>query len=188
MGTTNPTVRERLLETACDLFYREGISAVGVQRVIEEADAAKASLYAHFPPKDDRVAASLARMSDRTRARFDADLAAAPNDPRARIIALFESLERWSRSPEFRGCPFGNAASELAGRPAVCTAAIAEHRAWLHGELDRLARATGDPDPALLARTLLLLMDGAMSAATIDHAEDAMQVARRAVERLLSPR
>src|SRR6476661_1159970 len=131
MATSNQPVRERLLTTACDLFYREGIAAVGVQRVIEEADAAKASLYAHFPSTDDLVAASLSRMSERTRARFEADIAAAPQEPRARIVALFESMEMWSRSPEFRGCPFGNAASELAGGPAVCTAAIAEHRAWL---------------------------------------------------------
>ena len=187
-GTKDRPVRERLIDTACELFYSEGIQAVGVQRVIEEADAAKASLYAHFPSKDDLVAAYLTRMSDLTRARFEADLAGAPKDPRAQILALFDSMERWRRTPDFRGCPFTNAVNEMAERPAVCADAIVAHRTWLIGRLEALARATGDPDPRLLARTLLLLLDGAVSASTIDHATDGVQIAKRAVERLLPRR
>ena len=188
MGNLPTHVRERLLTAACDLFYREGIQSVGIQRVLQEADAAKASLYSHFPSKDDLIEAYLDRMSGRTQAMLESAMASAPPDPRARVLALFDALEAWRRSPEFRGCPFMNASSELSDPSHRGHAAIARHRRWLHGHLVALVAATGEPEPETLARTLLLLLDGATSAAVIDHTEDSLQLAKRAAERLLPAR
>ena len=187
MGKPSAHVRERLLTAACDLFNREGIQSVGIQRVLEEAEAAKASLYAHFPSKDDLVEAYLDRMSERTQAMLERSLSAAFPDPRARLLALFDTLEAWRSSPEFRGCPFLNANSELSDPSHQGHVAIARHRRWLLGRLTELVAATGAPEPATLARTLLLLLDGATSAAVIDHADDALRLAKRAAERLVPP-
>lgn len=181
-----PGVRERLLNTATELFYREGIQAVGVQRVIEEAGAAKASLYAHFPSKDDLIAAYLERMSEMARARLEASLEAAGPDPRRQLLALFDSVDEWRRSPDFRGCPFTNACSELADRDHAGHAAIGHHRTWLRQRIEELARRTGTDDPVLLGRALLLLLDGATSATMLDRDPDAVRTARRAAERLLN--
>jgi AcrR family transcriptional regulator len=186
MATTPETsVRERLLTAASDLFYREGIRAVGVQRVIEEAEAAKASLYSHFPSKDDLVAAYLERMSAGTQGRLEQAVTRAGPDPRRQILALFDAIDEWGRSPDFRGCPFTNACSELADEEHAGRAAIDRHRGWLRDRIAQLARATGNDDPSLLGRAILLLLDGATTATILDRDPDAVRTARRAAERLL---
>lgn len=187
-STPTPSVRERLLATATELFYREGIQAVGVQRVIEEAGAAKASLYAHFPSKDDLIAAYLERMSEMAKARIEESLRGAGPDPRDQILALFDSVDEWRRSPDFRGCPFTNACSELADQDHAGHSAIGHHRAWLRQRIEELARRTDTDDPVLLGRALLLLLDGATSATMLDHDPEAVRTARRAAERLLDSR
>ena len=183
--TPTPGVRERLLAAATELFYRDGIQAVGVQRVVEEADAAKASLYAHFPSKDDLIAAYIERMSEMAKARLEESLRAAGQDPRRQILALFDSVDEWRRSPDFRGCPFANACSELADQDHAGHAAIGHHRAWLRERIEVLARRTEADDPVLLGRALLLLLDGATSATMLDRDPEAVRTARRAAERLL---
>ena len=185
--TESTPVRERLLCSAADLFYKEGIQAVGVQRVIEEADAAKASLYAHFPSKDDLIEAYLDRMSQQTSTMLEGAVATAGPDPRRRLLALFDAIDAWRRSPEFRGCPFSNASSELADPEHPGHAAIARHRQWLRQRIEELTRATGVEDAPLVARALLLLLDGATSATMLDRDPEAVLTAKRAAERLLPP-
>lgn len=183
-----PSVRDRLVDSAFELFYREGIQAVGVQRVIEAADAAKASLYAHFPSKDDLIKAYLERMSERARARLEEAIAAAGPDPRRQLLALFDAIHGWSSSPDFRGCPFTNAAGELADPDHPGCTAITCHRTWLRQRIEELTRATGVKDAPLIAPALLLLLDGATSAAMLDHDPDIVLIAKRAAERLLDTR
>ena len=107
------TARRKLLDTAADLFYREGIASTGVDRISEQAGVSKRSLYKHFASKDALVAATLV---DHGQAIIDlyvpADDGEAP--PRQKILAVFDALSRWSEAPDFRGCPFVNAATELA--------------------------------------------------------------------------
>ena len=166
---TDASVRERLLATACDLFYAEGIQAVGVQRVIEEADAAKASLYAHFPSKDDLVAAYLDRLSEQVQHRFEVRIAQASSDPRAKVLAYFDFLREWSCTAGFRGCPFNNARSELPAGDHPANVAIEKHRIWLKGSLHGHVVATGFPRPDQLTEALMVLLDGAMATSQLDH-------------------
>lgn len=184
--TPAPSVRDRLIATAFDLFYREGIQAVGVQRVIEEADAAKASLYAHFPSKDDLVEAYLDRMAEATRTHLEAAIATAGSDPRHRLLALFDAIEASRCTPGFRGCPFINAASELADPTHAGHAAIARHRQWLRDRIEELTRATGVTDASLVAQAILLLLDGASTSTMLDRNADAVLTAKKAAERLLA--
>src|SRR5262249_41232571 len=108
-----PSVGERILNTATDLFYREGVRAVGIQRVIDEAGIAKASLYAHYESKDDLVAACLAKQADAACAEIKQRLAAPGLDARAKLLALFDIRAEWVSAPDFRGCAVLNTGSEL---------------------------------------------------------------------------
>src|SRR5258708_11150538 len=98
-------VEERWVASAAELFYREGVRAVGIQRVIEEAGVAKASLYAHFDSKDDLVAACIDQRTAAWRAHVETRLRDSSLDARGRLLAMFNLQVERSRDPEFRGCP-----------------------------------------------------------------------------------
>lgn len=183
-------VRDRILQTATDLFYREGIQAVGIQRLIDEAGIAKASLYAHFQSKEDVVAAYLARWSDGFRERIGREIGA-DLPPRERILALFDYLCAWITGRDFRGCPFQNAGNEFPSREHPVRAVIERHRQWLHELLRTMAVDFGAADPEALAGALLVIMDGAASTTALDLDARAAHRARWAAELLLdaaSPR
>ena len=112
--TSTSEARQRILETADRLFYADGIRAVGIDRVIAEAGVAKATLYAHFPSKDDLILAVLHHREAAVVAFF----AEATTRYRKRttdpLRAFCAALKEWFRSPGFRGCAFQNAAVELA--------------------------------------------------------------------------
>lgn len=178
-------VADRLLGTASELFYREGIHAVGIQRVIEEAGVAKASLYAHYKSKDDLVAAYLAQRSADMRASVAAALAtiAAPVD---RILHVFDRAAAWMASPEFRGCPFQNAESELACATHPARAVLADHRAWLRSLFVGLVTDAGADSPERLAGALLALLEGATARALAEQSPDGARDARWAAGQLLA--
>ncbi|WP_431677436.1 TetR/AcrR family transcriptional regulator [Kitasatospora sp. KL5] len=171
--------RERLLDTAAELFYAEGIQAVGVDRLIAEAGITKATFYRHFPGKDELVLAYLRRRDQHVRARL-ADAAAAAGDPRTTLAVLVEALAEEVCGPGFRGCPFINAAAEYpdAGHPV--RRLVADHRQWFRDALAELLGACGHPDPAAGADALLLLRDGAMVAGYLDGAGTRNRIARTA--------
>src|SRR5260370_28912451 len=96
-------VEDRLVATASELFYREGVRAVGIQRVIEEAGVAKASLYAHFDSKDDLVAAYIDQRVSAWRAHVETRLRGSTLDARGKVLAMFELQGEWIHNPEFPG-------------------------------------------------------------------------------------
>jgi AcrR family transcriptional regulator len=161
--------RERLLEAAGELFYAEGIQSVGIDRVIERAGVAKASLYSTFGSKEELVGAYLderhARILGRLRAAVDA---ADPADPGARILAVFDAQAEIFRAPDYRGCAFAAATAEAPRRGRIDDAAHA-YRAEIRTLFTELADAAGAPDPPLLATQLQLLYDGGGSAANLDR-------------------
>jgi AcrR family transcriptional regulator len=177
------SVEERILDSACGLFYREGLHAVGIDRVLAEAGAAKASLYAHYSSKDDLVAAYLEHRGEQWRARVSQ--AVAGPDGRAGLRRLFEMLESWAASPDFRGCPFLNAASELPDPDHPAREATRRHREWFHGLVRGLVEAAGVHDVDRISRAIVVLHDGAISSALLDDDSRAVGAARFAMERLL---
>jgi AcrR family transcriptional regulator len=179
------SVVDRLLATAGELFYREGIHSVGIQRVIDEAGVAKASLYAHFKSKDDLVAAYLAQRSDAMRASLSAELASIA-EPSDRLLHLFDRGVAWTASPEFRGCPFQNAQSELACEAHPGRAVLARHRAWMRELVTRLVTETGVKDAGPLSGALMALLEGAGSRALAEKSCEAARDARWAAGMLLS--
>jgi AcrR family transcriptional regulator len=150
--------RERLLRTASALFYAEGIRAVGVDRVIEEAGVTRATFYRHFPSKDDLVVAYLRVVHDAVQAASGDEV----GEPRLRRV--IGTMGEMVCAPGFRGCSFINAAAEFADPDSPVHRAVAAHRGWL-GELFTADLTTvGHPDPAAAAAHLMMLRDGAMVA------------------------
>jgi AcrR family transcriptional regulator len=181
------SVVERILATADELFYREGVRAVGIQRVIDEAGIAKASLYAHFESKDDLVAACMDRRGQSTRAALTAALDAAPDNPRAKLLALFDFQGKAVIDPGFHGCPVQKTHAELAlsecDHPAKRVTAA--HRQWLIELFARLVEEAGLESPDYVAGVLLVLFDGAIATTMVDNDPLATRYARRAAEQII---
>src|SRR5262245_52274603 len=110
----SPGVEARLVATASELFYREGVRAVGIQRVIDEAGIAKASLYAHFDSKDDLVAACIDKRVSEWRAHVDEHLQRSTRDARGQLLLFFDLLGTLIAGPAFRGCPLQSLSAEIA--------------------------------------------------------------------------
>ena len=152
--------RERLLAVAGELFYRQGIRSVGVDEIIAAADVAKMSLYRSFASKDALIAEYLRERDESYWRHWDAVIERHPEGPRAQLLALFRSLARRAVRPDWRGCPFTNAAIEFP-EPDHPGRRVAEaHKRELRRRLRDLARAAGAHDAAALGDQLVLLFEG----------------------------
>jgi AcrR family transcriptional regulator len=175
-ATKRPSPRERLLAASDELFYRDGVHSTGIDAVIEKAGVAKGSLYYIFGGKDELVAAYLRRRLERWRQRVETAQAGA-RDPDAKILAVFDAIADYVSLPEYRGCPFHNAAAEAPVGEAQ-QQAITEYRTWLRRSFLQLAADTGVADSEALADALIVLYDGAL--ATTGAAESARTAAMTA--------
>ncbi len=148
--------RARILQTALRLFYRDGIAATGVDRIIAEAGVAKATLYHHFPSKEALAVAFLAERHRQWMAKFRRHLAAQPHQD---LPAAADALACWMREPGFRGCAFINAVAEDAS-PAVRAQALA-HKAELQEVIALTCRKHRTAaTAAALARQAMLVIEG----------------------------
>ena len=175
---------KQILDTAAELFYRDGVRAVGVDRIAAESGVAKMTLYYHFRSKDELVAAWLRRRDD----EWMSWLASAVERRRgSRLLAVFEALREWFETPTFRGCAFVNAYAELGWSNPAAAEIVASHKRTLTEYLAYLARQEGaaEPDADALARELLLLVDGAIVTASIQGnarpADDARGAAAKVI-------
>jgi AcrR family transcriptional regulator len=171
-----PSPRERLLAASDELFYRNGVHSTGIDAVIEKAGVAKGSLYYIFGGKDELVAAYLRGRLEAWRQRVEARQAGI-DDPVEKILAVFDAIADYVSLPEFRGCPFVNAAAEApAGESQEL--AIKEYRDWLRLSFLELAADTGVADSEALADALIVLYDGALASTTRTAAMTAKRIAR----------
>ena len=173
--TTSP--RQRILDVADELFYGQGIRAVGVDTIVARSGAAKTTLYAHFGSKDELVAAYLDARSIRWRAHLSTQLELRSLSSRDRLLAVFDILGEGCAGPAYRGCPFINATAELADTTHPAQAVITEHRAWVRALLRDLA-ASAAPNPAEVAAELQLLYDAVLVTAQVEGGADPAQRAR----------
>ena len=154
------------METASRLFYRDGYRAVGVDAIIAESGVAKMTLYRHFPSKDALIAAYLERTNDEL-VEWMEGLIAPHQDRRAALEAVFEGLAKLASSPECLGCAFVGAAAEFPELDHPGHRAALAHKRHVLVRFRELAEAAGARDPLGLAEQLLLVMDGAWSAARV---------------------
>lgn len=181
--STRLSPRERLLAAADELFYAEGVNTVGIDRIIEKAGVAKASLYDCFGSKEELVRAYLRARAEARQARLTRHLERY-SDPRERLLGIFEYLGNAIADPKYRGCAFARASSDSrsgAGVRGVCD----DSRQWTRELFMQLATAAGAREPALLARQLVLLYDGVSTSGLMDHDAQAATAARAAAEVLL---
>ena len=172
---------DKIRETARELFYREGIRAVGVDEIVAKAGVTKPSLYRTYKSKDELAAAVLRDGADRFWVRCDAAVAEHPGDPRAQILAYLAGLSQRAGKEDYRGCPLTNAAVEYpeAGHPARVEAQ--QHKAELRERLQGMAQAMGARAPKALADGLLLLIEGAfLTSQLFDDDRPTTEVARAA--------
>jgi AcrR family transcriptional regulator len=177
-----PSARERLLAASDELFYRNGVHSTGIDAVIEKAGVAKGSLYYIFGGKDELVAAYLRGRLDAWRGRVTAAQAGV-DDPEEKILAVFDAIADYVSLPEFRGCPFVNAAAEAPAGEAQ-EMVIKEYRRWVRESFVALAAETGVTNPAALADALIVLYDGALATAEVDNTARAAAMTAKRVARL----
>jgi AcrR family transcriptional regulator len=173
--------RRRLLETAIRLFYAEGTRAVGIDRIIAEADIAKATFYNHFQGKDDLVVAYLEAVDEAGRAEVEALTA---DSPRGRLAAILGRIAAAAAARGYRGCPFLNAAAEYPDPASAVRQAIAARRSWYLGLLRAVLDEAGDPDPESTATLLAAVSDGLLEAAYLDPQTDVAGQIRTVLDRL----
>jgi AcrR family transcriptional regulator len=166
-ATGASVAREKLLATASELFYREGIHAVGVDRIIGEAGVTRATFYRHFPSKEDLVEAYLG-VEDATIRDAFARAGQETDDPERLLELVIEGLADDVARNHTRGCPFINASAEYPDAASGVRRTVAEHRTWFRSTLEQLLAASGADETERRAGQLVLLRDAAMVGGYLD--------------------
>jgi AcrR family transcriptional regulator len=176
--------RERILESAYELFSRRGVRGVGVNEVIADAGVAKATLYAHFPSKDELVLAFLEQRERRwTLAAVETEARRRGSTAEQQLLAIFDILDEWFRRDDFEGCPFIRLLLEL-GAEHRAGRACAHHLDNVRAVVRTLAQEATLRDSDEFARSCQLLMAGSIVAFTIGDA-DAAQRAKTMARNLI---
>lgn len=176
--------RSRLLDTATQLFYGQGIHAVGIDRIVVEAQVTRATLYRHFAGKEDLVLAYLSGV-DRAM-RSPAEEAIAAGLPAAdAILALSKSIAQGIQSPGFRGCAFLNAAAEYPDPESPVRQAVLAHRQWFLETVTGLLAKIRETGAEQAARHFVMMRDGAMAAGCLFDPVLISETFQHGVERLL---
>lgn len=174
------------METADRLFYEEGIRAVGIDRIIAEAEVAKMSLYKHFPSKDDLIVAVLKHREESVLRFFHSAMERHGRRTKNPLGAFFAALKEWFESPGFRGCAFQNAAVELADPAHPAVEFVREHKQrfaeLLRGVVERAVGTSSNR----LGFAVYLLVEGAVVTAVIQKSSAAADIARDAALKLVA--
>ena len=182
---SEPTARERILETAYELFSRRGIRDVGVDELIERAGVAKATLYRHFASKDDLVVAFLERREQRWTLEFvEAESRLRGATPEEQLLTIFDVLDEWFRREHFEGCSFINTLLEMRAQHPAGKASI-RHLQNIRSLVRRRAEEAGLRDTDSFARSFHLLMKGSIVSAAegdFDAAHQAKAMARSLID------
>ena len=172
---SKPDARERILDTAYGLFSRRAIRDVGIDEVIERAGVAKATLYRHFPSKDDLVIAFLERREERwTLAWVEAEARRRGTTPEEQLLAIFELFDEWFHRDDFEACSFINVLLEMGPAHPAGQASV-RHLASIRSVVGRLAEEAALRDPESFARSLHILMKGSIVSAAEGDAEAAQR-------------
>lgn len=167
--------REELVQKALESFYRGGFHAIGMDRLAKETGVSKTAIYKHFRSKDDLILATLRLRDEQFRNWLTRRIEALADNPRDRLLAIFDAMEEWFADPGFRSCMFIKASSEFQTRGEPIHTMSAEHKSLLARYFEELARDAGAKEPEQLAKQLLIIKEGAI---VLAHLHDPDQVAR----------
>lgn len=185
-GPGGTDVRDKILDTAADLFYKQGVRAVGVDLVVEKAGVAKTSLYRHFGTKDELVAAFLERADRDFWSVWDRVAEQYPDDPRAELDAQLDWIGERAGQPDYRGCPQINVAAEFPEADHPARKIAKAHKRELRQRLKRIAERLNSAAPDELAGQLAVLVNGAFVSTQIFEPGEAAQLLRQAADALIS--
>jgi AcrR family transcriptional regulator len=155
-----PRVRDRIFQTACDLFYKHGIREVGVDAIATAAGTNKMSFYRSFASKDELVAEYLDKKSDEFWIWWDGIVAAHAGDPRRQIEALFDAFVTSTCFADSRGCALANASVELAEAEHPGRQVALKQKMEIQRRFRDLAAQAGARKSDELGDALMLLMEG----------------------------
>ena len=183
--SSRPSARDRILATAAELFYQEGVQNVGIDRIIAEAGVAKMSLYNHFKSKDALIAAWLQQRDETWRTWFQARVEQVATAPKDQLLAIFDVLQEWFQQPDFRGCAFINSTVELVDPDHPGYQVAVAHQQVIFDYILSLVKAADLPNPDRLAQQLLILVEGAIVVAMMQRNPDTAQQAKQAASVLI---
>ncbi|GLV60697.1 TetR family transcriptional regulator [Dictyobacter sp. S3.2.2.5] len=167
MSAASSSARQRILDVAADLFYHQGIRAIGVDTIVEQSGVGKATLYRHFPTKDDLIAAYLNEKEQAYWQQYDEALQQHEGSPREQLLAFVDTVVARMMEPGYRGCTFLNALAEFSDQEhAAHRLAVAQKQA-LRERLLQLSQQAGARDPEQLSDQLVLLINGALASVPI---------------------
>ncbi len=178
--------REQLVDTAIELFYRDGFHATGIDKILAESGVAKMTLYKHFKSKDELILAALRKRDEVFRNDFMHAVESRAKEPRARLLAIFDILEEWFSTRDFSGCVFINAAAEYPDADCPIHTTCAENKRLLVLYTIDLARKAGAKDAETLGNGITLLMEGAVVLYYVGNQRGAAKQARKSAELLLT--
>ncbi|MGB3483453.1 MAG: TetR/AcrR family transcriptional regulator [Mycobacterium sp.] len=165
---TGSSPRDRVLDTADELFFGVGVHAVGVDRIVADAGVARATLFRHFRTKDDLIAAYLERRGSRARATLSALRDEHRNEPGKVLAAIADVVDDYRDQPGFRGCEFINAAAEFADPAHPAHRLAVEQRQWLTDFLTEVLDDIGHDDPQETAQAMMMVRTGALVGASLE--------------------
>ena len=177
--------REKLIDTALELFCQNGFHATGIDKILAVAGVSKMTLYKYFISKDELIIAALRRKDEQYRNWLMQEVERYAKTPDERILAVFDALDVWFNQETFRGCVFVNAAAEYSERNNPVHLVSAEHKRLVCIYIAKLVMDAGYEDPEELAEQLLLIMEGAMIAAHVLGEKDVAHRAKQSAIRLL---
>ncbi len=163
MTVSRSSARQHLLDVASDLFYREGIRAIGVDTIVAQSGVGKATLYRHFATKDDLITAYLEEEGRRQLAWFEAVIAPYEDSPKGQLLALVDATAQRLRETRFRGCAFLNALAEFSEADHPAYRQAVESKRMVRSLLSQLSHRAGARDPEALADQFLLVINGALT-------------------------
>jgi len=160
---TEATPKDKVFQTAARLFYQHGYRAIGVDTIAAESGIGKMTLYRHYPSKDDLIVAYLKDSNDEFWNYFE-QITKDAHTPREKLLAFFQALQDYVKTPECYGCPFLNVATEYPETDHPGHQVALEHKQSVRARFRQLAKEAGATKPEMLADQLFLLMDGAYMA------------------------
>lgn len=177
--------RDRLIDTAADLFYDRGLPNVGINEVTDRAGVARMTLYNNFDSKEALALAAFERQSEARRALIEKRLERA-RTPSDAIKAMFDVSEQFATKSSFRGCPFINVVVQGPHPAGRMHALVRAHKDWLRAKFRDIAAQAGHRKPDTAAQQLLALLDGASVEAFIQGSVEPIRASRHAAEILLN--
>ncbi|WP_025898645.1 TetR family transcriptional regulator [Sneathiella glossodoripedis] len=181
-----PTKRDELVQKALKAFYQNGFTATGMDMLVKETGISKTSMYKHFRTKEDLILAVLRLRDEQFRNWLFRRMEELADTPAGQLLAMFDALGEWFSEDGYKGCMFIKASSEFQDRDHPIHKQSAEHKRILETHITRLATDAQLANPALVARQLLLLKEGAIVTAHLAHTEAPAADAKVAAAQLMA--